>query len=762
MRACNKHYTTMLKPDHFAFTSTPASEDRPRFHYELEDCASPPCVTVITPFYNTGAIFLETARSVRRQSLQQWEWLIINDGSSEPESLMILETFRQTDPRIRVIDHPTNLGLSAARNTGFKMARSSIVVQLDSDDLLELTAIEKWCWFLESYPEYDFVKGYTVGFGASEYLWQKGFKDGSAFLQSNLVNPTSAVRRTIHQQVGGYDESDRGGLMDWDFWLRCASHGHWGTTIPEYLDWYRRRPTHNDLWPDFDEGKRQLAYRARLRQKYPKLWQQGFPEIDIAHRSPGEPLPEELPVENRLSKHKKRLLLIIPWMCVGGADKFNLDLISELLKRDWEVSIVTTLNGEDSWLPLYARHTPDIFILEHFLRSQDYPRFLHYLIQSRQTNVVMISHSEFGYQLLPYLRACCPEVTFVDYCHIEEKLWKNGGYPRMSLEHKEMLDLTIVSSEHLQGWMVGEGGDSQRLEVCYTGVDHEDWLANAEQRATIRKELKIEDSTPVILYAARVCAQKKPRVFAETMLKLRQMGMPFTAIVAGDGAEFQWLQSFVKTHKLSQQVFLLGEVSIDRIKQLMAAADVLFLPSQWEGIALIIFEAMSCALPIVSADVGGQRELVTEECGFLICPGNAQEEIQQYTEILLQLLGDSSLRQQIGQAGRARIITHFTLNQMGERMSTLIQQAIELHRIKPLPQPALHFARDCARQAVDSLSHAQVTAQLWAGRSDGWRQRTYLTLLRLFDPYYQWALARGWVWLFPVAERIKRILLRAN
>jgi glycosyltransferase involved in cell wall biosynthesis len=753
----------MFKPDHFAFSSTPASDDRPRFHYELADCTSPPYVTIITPFYNTGAVFWETARSVQRQSLQQWEWLIINDGSSEPEALKIIEICRQMDPRIRVIDHPTNLGLSAARNTGFKMARSSIVVQLDSDDLLEPTAIEKWCWFLESYPECVFVKGYTVGFGASEYLWKKGFKDGSAFLKANLVNPTSAVRRIIHQQVGGYDESDRGGLMDWDFWLRCASYGHWGATIPEYLDWYRRRPTHNDLWPDFDEGKRQSAYRARLYQKYPKLWQQGFPEIDIAHPSPGEPLPEEMPVENRLCKRKKRLLLIIPWMCVGGADKFNLDLISQLRKRDWEVSIVTTLNGEDSWLPLYAGYTPDIFILEHFLRPQDYPRFLRYLLQSRQTDIVMISHSEFGYQLLPYLRAYCPEVTFVDYCHIEEKQWKNGGYPRMSLEHKEMLDLTIVSSEHLQGWMVGQGGDNQRLEVCHTGVDHEDWLASAEQRATVRNELKVTGSTPVILYAARICAQKKPRVFAETMLKLRQTDMPFVAVVAGDGAEFQWLQSFVHTHKLSQQVFLLGEVSIDRIKQLMTAADVLFLPSQWEGIALTIYEAMSCALPIVSADVGGQRELVTEECGFLIRPGNEQEEIQQYTEIILKLLSDSSLRQQMGQAGRTRITLHFTLNQMGARVATLIQEAIKLHATEPRPQPALHFARDCARQAVDSLSQARVTAQLWAGRSDGgWRQRTYLTLLRLFDPYYQWALSRGWVWLFPVAERIKRILLRAN
>jgi hypothetical protein len=114
-------------------------------------------------------------------------------------------------------------------------------VQLDSDDLLETTAVEKWFWFLESYPEYAFCKGYSVGFGAREYLWDKSFHLGKTFLCENLVDPTSMIRKDIHTIVNGYDESIRQGLEDWDFWLRCASKGYWGGNIPEYLDWYRRR-----------------------------------------------------------------------------------------------------------------------------------------------------------------------------------------------------------------------------------------------------------------------------------------------------------------------------------------------------------------------------------------------------------------------------------------------------------------------------------------------------------------------------------------
>jgi cellulose synthase/poly-beta-1,6-N-acetylglucosamine synthase-like glycosyltransferase len=86
-----------------------------------------PLVTITTAFYNTGEIFRETARCVLGQSLQAWEWIIVNDGSTDPASLSMLDEFRRIDPRVRVVDHPRNRGLSAARNTGFREARTGNV-----------------------------------------------------------------------------------------------------------------------------------------------------------------------------------------------------------------------------------------------------------------------------------------------------------------------------------------------------------------------------------------------------------------------------------------------------------------------------------------------------------------------------------------------------------------------------------------------------------------------------------------------------------
>jgi glycosyltransferase involved in cell wall biosynthesis len=109
----------LINPKEPDFANTPASSKRPTFHYNLVDYSTPPYVTIITPFYKSGSIFHETATSVLKQSFQQWEWLIINDGSDDPESLLILDVYRNKDERIRVIDQEKNKGLSAARNTAF-------------------------------------------------------------------------------------------------------------------------------------------------------------------------------------------------------------------------------------------------------------------------------------------------------------------------------------------------------------------------------------------------------------------------------------------------------------------------------------------------------------------------------------------------------------------------------------------------------------------------------------------------------------------
>jgi glycosyltransferase involved in cell wall biosynthesis len=203
----------MIDPRNPDYTNTPASPRRPQYGYVPADRTAAPAVSVVTPFFNTGEVFRETVESVLRQSLQQFEWIVVDDGSDDPESLALLKSLANRDSRVHVL-HGGRGGVSAARNLGVRSARADYVALLDSDDLIEPTALEKWLWFLECHPQYAMVKGWLAGFGAKEFIWRQGFHSGAAILEENPLQPTSMIRRDVYLAVEKMDETIVDGLED--------------------------------------------------------------------------------------------------------------------------------------------------------------------------------------------------------------------------------------------------------------------------------------------------------------------------------------------------------------------------------------------------------------------------------------------------------------------------------------------------------------------------------------------------------------------
>jgi len=692
----------MINPRNPDYQNTPICSRRPDFHYKLAVPDSEPFVSVITPFYNTGSIFEETARSVLRQSFQQWEWIIINDGSTEAESLQILETYRSLDPRIRVVDHPANQGLSAARNTGAREARTEYLLYLDSDDLLEPTAAEKWWWFLESFPQYSFVGGYLVGFGAKEYLWRAGFQNEEENLERNQINHIIMIRKSVVEAVGGYDENMRQGLEDWDFWIRAADKGFWGDSVPEFLHWYRTRASHTDRWESLNE-KRQREMSADFRRRYPHLWNGKFPVISRAVDINLVDMEEQAPCENQLQKTKPRLLIIAPWLVTGGAEKFNLDLMRQLSQRGWELTIATTMGSENPWQHEFEAVSPDVFPMKNFLEWKDYPRFFNYLIESRQVDAVLIAASQEAYRLIPYLRLRYPQLPILDYIHFVTPDWMNGGFPRLSMLFHSCLDLTVVSSRQLKNWMVDQGADGQQIEVCTTNADIHTWRPDPQTRVEVRSELGIADDQALILYIGRLEKQKQPRVFAKTMRLLAREKLSFLALAAGDGSLRNWVQDFIEKEQLGNKVCLLGDTPQARIRQLMAAGDIVFLPSENEGISLTIYEGMASGVVPVGAVVGGQLELVTPDCGILIQRSTEDQEASEYAAALALLIREPEKRQQMGRNSRERVENHFSLEKMGEKMEALIYKAQQLRRDAPRTPGQADLASLLARQTAEYI-----------------------------------------------------------
>jgi glycosyltransferase involved in cell wall biosynthesis len=670
-----------LFPD---YSNTPSKHAH--FHYErpaLKGTSdTPPVVTVVTPLYNTGSIFHETIDCILSQSFQNFEWLIVDDGSSHPETIDLLSKLEALDNRIKVIRHGVNKGLSASRNTGVKNAKSEFVFFIDSDDLLELTALEKFYNFLRINTEFDFVNSYVVGFGHLTYLWKGNFSETAKFFSENPITATFMARKEVFKTVP-FDESMRGGFEDWDFWVRAAVNGKWGHTIPEFLFWYRRSDPGLKKWENWDNGPKTTQFVKRLHEKYfPQIGDKGFP-VKSLNTFRNEVLHDkDLTANNSLAKKKKRILFILPWFNLGGADKVNLDILEGLVtKFDWEATILSTLQSTNEWLPMFDRVSPDIFNLPNYFSPHDYYRYVDYLIKTRQPDVILVTHSQFGYWMCPHFKQNYPQIPVVDFLHVESPGWEDGwGYPRMSTLMAGCIDKTFVTSYQLKFWLQkAHNRNMDNLEVVYINVDSNIWKHKPENKIRIKeKQWNLESDLPIILFAGRIDQQKQPLVIVQSIMHLYKKTDKFRFVLIGDGPDMALMKQEIARCGLegTDRIWCLGSLKNEQVAEYLDAADIFFLPSEYEGISLAIFEAMAKELAIVAADVGGQKELVTADCGVLVKRSNPDQESRLYADVLYRLISDNELLTSMKKASRRRIKKHFELSKMISHVNTALTSPI--------------------------------------------------------------------------------------
>lgn len=655
-------------------------------------------VSIITAYYNTEDFFIETFVSLRAQSLQNWEWIIVDDGSTDEGAINRLAGVAAKDERIKVI-RQINAGPAAARNAAFRVTTGRYICLLDSDDMIEPTYLEKCVWFLESNENFAFCNTFSVVFGGEKYLWTTGFERGKAFLQANSGPPISVIRRSAYEDCGGFDESIRFGHEDWDFWLAMAKVGHWGYTIPEYLQWYRKRS--NGRFEQIMKSENvNDEFILLMHRKYKDL-EKRFPEPFLQHLQPYQDIKTTMLVANPLASNPagRRVMFIVPWMVTGGADRVNLDLIEGLTSKGHDITICATLLADHQWEHQFSRFTPDIFVLPNILHASDYPRFLAYLIQSRQIDTVVVTGSTIGYQLLPYLRAVSPGVAFVDMCHVEEPHWLNGGHPRFGVGYHDTLDLNIVTTKHLSEWMQDRGADGKRIRVMYTGVRSAQATRPAEVRAMVRAELNIPADMPVIVFIGRLCEQKRPAMLVEIFKAMRDYDLVFQSLVIGDGEQRGQIEELISQYDLTGNVQMLGSVSHQKWLDILIASDIFIMPSQYEGISIALLEALAAGVVPVVAKVGGHEEIVNLNAGVLIPHGD--NELLEYLDAIRCLLTGSEEFQLMSKRCKELAASKLSWDVMIDTFLVLLDEAHQLRVNRPRNPIGLGFGRELASMALE-------------------------------------------------------------
>ena len=201
--------------------------------------AQSPTVSVMIPYYNCKEYIVETIQSVLSQSHQNFEIIIVDDGS-DPEHADYLRGFLADKPAIRYAVQ-NNQGVAAARNHAARLAGGKYFLFLDSDDLILPDYIEKCVTVLENNPDCKLVYPLAEYFDAQEGLWNLPDYDGlESLLKGNRIPIISMHRAEDFVSLGGFDENLTT-HEDWDLWIRLLSNGGTVIRIPEVLFRYRKR-----------------------------------------------------------------------------------------------------------------------------------------------------------------------------------------------------------------------------------------------------------------------------------------------------------------------------------------------------------------------------------------------------------------------------------------------------------------------------------------------------------------------------------------
>ena len=194
---------------------------------------------MIIPCYNLGQYLDDSVGSVLSQTFQDFEIVIVDDGSTDPATRALLADYDR--PKTRVM-HASHGGVSAARNLAIASTTGAYLCALDADDRLEPTYFEKAVRLLDGDPAVAFVSCWLRAFGDEEWEWKPERCDLPALLWEDTVLTASLMRREAVEAVGGYDtEMPIQGAEDWDLWLTLVARGYRGAILREVLFNYRRR-----------------------------------------------------------------------------------------------------------------------------------------------------------------------------------------------------------------------------------------------------------------------------------------------------------------------------------------------------------------------------------------------------------------------------------------------------------------------------------------------------------------------------------------
>lgn len=356
-----------------------------------------PLVSIITSYYNSNKFMWQTINCVLNQTFQSWEWIIVDDGSTNKEAIEYLNEVRKIDSRIKIY-RKENEGLAKGRDYAIKYAKTSYILPLDADDLIEPTYIETLYWTLETNLNATWAFTNSVGFGKYIYLSDVKF-DSERMKTDNHLTATSLIRKEKILELGGYGKAKRYVNEDWHLWLRMLADNQFPVQVGYYGFWYRRQQS--SLLSEINNTeKKENELRLRdIKIEADKITKKIEPilypkEECIELQKKNIEISKDIEI---LEKDKKSILYILPYL---GTDK---NIYKKIKKESKNKKIYIVLLQNNASSPYFYRQKYEefatIYDLTTFLDSEYWINFIYYVKNSRNVEKIYLSNTKYNSKL---------------------------------------------------------------------------------------------------------------------------------------------------------------------------------------------------------------------------------------------------------------------------------------------------------------------------------------------------------------------------
>lgn len=351
-----------------------------------------PTVSCLIPCYNHGQYLRETVLSVLHQDYPAFEIIIINDGSTDNShevSTGLVEEFSQY--RIRYLQQE-NSGPVEARNRGCALAKGKYILPLDADDIIAPSFLSKTVKILDEFSHLGYVSTLALFFGHSNLVWPKFKFKPIHFFSVNQQTCTTLFRKSMWEDVGGYEKDMANGYEDWELWIRATKHGWLGTQIEEPLFFYRRKEVSRNtgakerdvsikthiilLHPDiYDKSKLKLVMKEMAFSNWipPQLVRPDF-KVTLRNSNP----TDQSALAKRILGYLAHLVpqakgrFLAPEAGTGETDKFEklYKQISSRILKVGQADPLSTLDLGALLLSLYPHQKPAITLFINTLLQE--------------------------------------------------------------------------------------------------------------------------------------------------------------------------------------------------------------------------------------------------------------------------------------------------------------------------------------------------------------------------------------------------------